>query len=187
MIQRRHLTTLGGLTAALVTATTLASVPAADAASTTRCQRGSGMEAGRCFTRSTVYRHLSVAEAVPLVNNSSRTITAHCSFTRTVSRSMSAGADLGYEAKVTIEGLVDAGTSLTLHMSVSQTASQASTAGASVRLRPHQRVTCQRTYGYVTSRIKDHSWWGGTGAHPGSRTVYRTANIPSYLGVRVVD
>lgn len=159
----------------------------AEATSRTRCQRGSGMESGRCWTRHQVYRHLKVVEAVPLENRSHKTGTFHCTFSRNISQSVEAGYSVGYEAKVSIMKLVDAGTTMTLHMNVSQTASQATEAGASFRLKPGQRVVCQRTYGYVTTRIKDYQWWGGTGAHAGSSTHYYTVRVPARLGIRVVD
>ncbi|MGN6783212.1 MAG: hypothetical protein ACTHJH_17115 [Marmoricola sp.] len=165
----------------------VAGATAADAASRTRCQRGSSMEGGRCWTRHQIYRHLKVVEAVPLENRSHKTGTFHCTFSRNISQSVEAGYSVAYEAKVSIMKLVDAGTTMTLHMNVSQTASQATEAGASFRLKPGQRVVCQRTYGYVTTRIKDYRWWGSTGAHAGSSTHYYTVKVPARLGIRVVD
>lgn len=174
---------LAGLITAVVALTmSLAVVPHADAASKTRCAKNSGSYSGRCWQRSTIYKKLKVAEAVPLENKSKRTITAHCSFSRTITRSFTAGADLGYEAKASLFKLVDVGTSVTLHFSVSQTAAQATDAGASVVLKPGQRVTCQRTYGYVTTKIRDYTY---TGTKISNR--YYAINIPAYIGVRVVN
>jgi hypothetical protein len=188
MMRTTHRVTILALVSALLGAfLSTAAVSPASAASATRCQKGSNMEGGRCWTRSTIYKHLKVAEAVPLENLSSRTITAHCQFSRTITKTFTGGVDLNYNAKASILGLVDVGTSYTLHMSVSQSAAQATEAGASVVLRPGQRVTCQRTYGYVSTRIKDYRYWGSTGAHAGSSTTYYTVTVPAYLGVRVVD
>lgn len=156
---------------------------AAHAASRTACAKGSGTGSGHCWERSTIYKHLKVVEAVPLENRSRRTATMHCSFSRTITRSFTAGASVTSSAKVSIIKLVDAGVETTLHGSVSQTSSQATTAGGTIRLKPGQRVTCQRTYGYVTSRIKDY-YYNSKGTH----SVRRYAvTIPAYIGVRIVD
>ena len=165
--------------AAVLLAAALAAT-SADAA--TRCLRGSTTYSGRCFTSHRIYRHQRVAEAVPLVNRSRHTATLQCSFTHTITRSLDVGASVSSEVKGTLFGLVDASTSITVHRTVTQTASQATQAGASVRLKPGERVTCERTYGYVTTRVTDKRY---SGSHVQQRS-YRV-RVPSYLGVRLVD
>jgi len=59
---------------------------------------------------------------------------------------------------------------------------RATTAGGSVRLKPGQRVICQRTYGSLVSKVKETTY------RPGSQSVRRfKVRVPSYLGVRIVD
>lgn len=158
----------------------LAGASQADAA--TRCLRGSGTHSGRCFTSHRIYKHLKVVEAVPLVNRSRHTATFHCSFTRTITRSFAVGASVSAEAKASLFELVDASTTVTVQRTVTQTASEATEAGLTVRLRPGQRATCERTYGYVTTRIRDYTYSGTY-----SRTRRYKVRVPSYLGVRLVD
>jgi hypothetical protein len=148
----------------------------------TRCLRGSTTYSGRCFTSHRIFNHLKVVEAVPLVNRSGHAATFHCSFTRTITRSFAVGASVSAEAKATLFGLIDASTSITVQRTVTQTASQATEAGLSVRLRPGQRATCERTYGYVTTRITDTRYSGAV-SH---RRNYRV-RVPSFLGVRLVN
>jgi hypothetical protein len=155
---------------------------AAPASAATRCLRGSNTYSGRCFTSHQIYSHLSVVEAVPLVNRSRHTATFHCSFTRTITRSFSVASSVSAEAKATLFELIDASTTVTVQRTVTQTASQATEAGLSVRLRPGQRATCQRTYGSVTTRIKDTEY---TGLHSTSR--HYQVRVPSFLGVRLVN
>jgi len=166
--------------AAALLSASLAAPSAADAA--TRCLPGSNTYSGRCFTSHRVYRALKVVEAVPLVNRSRRTATFHCSFTRTITRSVAVGVSVSAEVKATLFKLVDASTSISVHQEVTQTASQATQAGLSVRLRPRQSAICQRTYGHVKTRITDTSY-SGSRVH---RRRY-TVKVPSFLGVRLVD
>ena len=168
------------LGAPLLVAAVLAMGSPAQAA--TRCEKGSTSYSGRCWTIHHVYKHLRVAEAVPLVNHSSHAATFHCSFTRTISRTFEAGISLSYEAKVGLFDLVDVGTHFEVHLSVSQTAAQATEAGLSVRLRAHQRATCERTYGYVTTKVKDVEYAGMY-----RKTHHYSVKVPSYLGVRLVN
>lgn len=152
----------------------------ADAA--TRCVRGSNTHSGRCFKSHRIYKHQKVAEALPLVNRSNHTGTFHCSFSKTITRSFSVGASVSAEVKASLFKLVDASTSMTVERTVTQTASQATEAGASVRLKPGQRVTCERTYGYVTTRITDTTYVGFQ-----SHSRHYRVRVPSYLGVRLVN
>ncbi len=166
------------LIAVVLPTAVVAGATAADAA--TRCLKGSTTYSGRCFESHRIYRHLNVVEAVPLVNRSRHTATFHCSFTRTITRSVAVGATVSSEIKGTLFGLIDASTSIAVHRTVTQTASQATEAGLSVRLRPKQRATCERTYGYVSTRITDTRY-------SGSRVKRRrySIRVPSYLGVRL--
>lgn len=131
---------------------------------------------------SPVTKHTKVVEAVPLVNHSSKTATMHCGFTQTITRSFSAGVELSETIKAHIFFLVDAETSIKVSMNVSQTASAATSAGGSIVLKPGQSVTCERTYGYVTSTVTRHEWHGLSGTSKKFIT-----KIPSSLGVTLVD
>jgi hypothetical protein len=155
---------------------------ATPASAATRCLRGSTTYSGRCFTSHRIYSHLKVVEAVPLVNRSGHTATFHCSFTRTITRSFAVGASVSAEVKASLFELIDASTNITVQRTVTQTASQATEAGLSVRLRPGQRAACERTYGYVTTRITDTRYTGSV-SH---RRNYRV-RVPSFLGVRLVN
>jgi hypothetical protein len=148
----------------------------------TRCLHGSTTFSGRCFTSHRIYHHLRVVEAVPLVNRSRHAATFHCSFTRTITRSFAVAASVSAEAKATLFELIDASTTITVQRTVTQTASQATEAGLTVRLRPGQRATCERTYGYVTTQITD-TRYSGSVSH---RSNYRV-RVPSSLGVRLVN
>jgi hypothetical protein len=155
-------------------------VGATPAEAATRCVRGSTTYSGRCFTSHRIYRHHRVVEAVPLSNRSHHTATFHCSFSKTITRSFSVGATVSAEAKATLFHLVDASTSISLQTTVTQTAAQATEAGVSVRLRPGQHATCERTYGYVTTRITDRRYAGRY-----SKTRRYRVRVPSALGVRL--
>lgn len=168
------------LSALLGTSTTL--VPSASAAVSHRCVPGSATSSGLCFYFLSSVKHLSVAEAVPLVNRSRKTATFQCSFTRTISRSVAWGASLSAEAKATLFGLLESKISATVSRTVTQTVSQAEAAGLSVRLKPGQSAVCERTYGYVTTRVRREEWHGTKGT-----SKILTTKVPSYLGVRLVD
>jgi hypothetical protein len=165
------------LAVALLAGAVLGATPAEAA---TRCARGSTTYSGRCFTSHRIYRHRKVVEAVPLSNHSHHAATFHCTFSRTITRSFAVGATVSAEAKATLFHLVDASTSLTLHTTVTQTAAQATEAGVTVRLKPGQHATCERTYGYVTTRITDRRYAGRY-----SKTRRYSVRVPSSLGVRL--
>lgn len=154
----------------------------AGAATNTRCVRGSSTSSGLCFTYLSSVKHLAVAEAVPLQNHSSKTATFNCSFTRTITKSITWGASLSTEAQATLFGFLETKVSGTISRSVSQTAAQATAAGLSVRLKPGQSAVCERTYGYVVTRVRKNEWHGTTGSDK-----VLTSKVPSYLGVRLVD
>lgn len=175
------------------TATTLAAaavcagallVPAgsAEAAGNTKCFTGGDGRTGTCYTVGPVAKHSVVVEAVPLVNNSSRTVKASCAFTQTITKSIETGISSNTEVKATLFSLVDASTSITIHKKVTQTASQAVTAGGEITLKPHTSITCERTYGYVVSTVTRKVW------HDATTTIKKfTVRIPSNLGVTFVD
>lgn len=176
MSSRRPLLVAAAVAALLV-------VPTTPAEAATRCtQKGPG--SSQCFTATNVVRGQKVVESVPLVNRSSKPVTAHCSFSKTISRSVSASVTVAGEVKGTLFKVVDASTSISVSASLTQTAEQATTAGGSVRLRPGQRIICQRIYSNVVSRIKEVTYYP---APRNSTTRYYSTTTPSSLGVRFVD
>ena len=157
----------------------VATPDAGHAAGYTRCVGGT--YSGTCSEYlSSVGRSVYV-EAVPLVNRSPYTGTFRCGFSTTVSRSLTASVSLTYEEKVSLLTVVDVSVSANVSMSITQTASQATSAGGSFTLRPGQRVTCYRTYGYVNAIVRERQY-------AGCRVVSVrdvTTAVPSYLGVTV--
>jgi hypothetical protein len=148
----------------------------------TQCVKGSGTYSGRCFTLLRSAKHVTPVESVPLENRSSHKATMHCSFSRTISRSISYGASLSASAEASYFSVVKASVTATVSKEVNQTASQATEAGGSIVLRPGESVTCLRTYGYVTVRVKDYTYRGTT-----SNSTIRRGKVPSTLGVRIID
>jgi hypothetical protein len=155
----------------------LAAVPAS---ASTKCS-GDG-DKGRCLTASAVKKHVSVVESVPIENDSRKTITVTCAFERTITKSTSASISVTGSVKVSIVKVVDLSTSVSVSNEVTQTASTATKIAATIKLKPGQSVTCERTYGYVSAKIREH-WWSGGSDHYRNYTV----KVPSYLGARVVD
>lgn len=156
----------------------LVGVLPADAA--TKCEGGTG--SGRCITVSKVKKHVKVVEAVPLENKSKKTATMSCSFTKTVTKSMTGSVSLSVGIKAKVFVVAEASTSIDLSKSVTQTASSATTAAATVTLKPHESVTCQRTYGYVTANVKQVD---RAGSHTDTKKY--TVTVPVSLGARIVD
>lgn len=152
------------------------------AAARTQCAKGSGTHSGRCYTVGHVNHVVKVVEAVPLQNRSNHTVHAHCSFTQTITRAQETSQEVSAGVKADLFSFVSADTSYHLTKKVSQTASQATTAGGSVTLKPGQHVTCERTYGYVTTIVKVYEYSGTRGKHYSVST-----RIPSYLGARFVN
>ncbi|MBP2416428.1 hypothetical protein ACFFOM_06800 [Microlunatus capsulatus] len=158
----------------------VALLTAPPAAAATRCQGGTG--SSRCVTVSNVKKHLKVVESVSLENKSSKKVTMHCSFTKSISRTTTGSISLTAGVKAQVFGVAEASTSIDITSSVSQSASQATTAGGSVVLRSHESVLCQRTYGYVKADVKEV-----TSTSTKSSTRRYTVTIPVNMGVRVVD
>ena len=171
---------LAGVLVATVLGTGLVGLGAAPASASTKCT-GDG-DAGRCLTASAVKKHVSVVESVPIENDSSKTVTATCAFERTITKGTSASISVTGSVKVSIVKVVDLSTSISVTSEVSQSAATATKIAATIKLKPGQSVTCERTYGYVTAKIKEH-WWSGGRDHYRNYTV----KVPSYLGARIVD
>ncbi|MBE7325937.1 hypothetical protein IEQ44_14900 [Nocardioides sp. Y6] len=150
----------------------------------TRCLKGSGASGGVCFKlRSTKYRVKRV-ESVPLRNKSSKKATMHCSFTKTISKSVQRKAGISSTAEVNaVFGLAKLNVSVNVEKSVTQTASQATTAGGSIVLKPGEEVTCIRTYGHVVTKVRRYAWSGNKMT---SDEIIKT-KIPSSLGVDIID
>lgn len=158
--------------------------PRATARAVHKCLKGSGAASGTCFTFLSSRKHSVAVESVPLVNHSHKVATLHCDFTQTISRSVKWGASLTASAKATLFGVMEASISATISKEISQTAQQATNAGGSVRLRPGESVTCLRTYGWVTTRVRKTYWTSNDQIH--IETVI-SSKVPSHLGVTVVD
>lgn len=161
-----------------MTGTALLGVPSASAA--TRCEGGTG--SGRCITVSKVKKHVKVVEAVPLENRSKKTATMSCSFTKTVTKSMTGSVSLSVGIKAKVFVVAEASTSIDLSKSVTQSASTATTAAATVKLKPGESVTCERTYGYVKANVKQVD---RAGTHTDTKRY--TVTVPVSLGARIVD
>ena len=169
------------LVSALVGAFLVLPTHAAEAA--TRCTTA-GPGSSQCFTATHLIKSVQVVESVPLVNKSKKTVNAHCSFSRTITKSVSAGVDLSATVKGTLFKVVEASTTATVHSSVSQTAAQATTAGGSVSLRPGQQIICQRIYSRIVANIKEVTYYP---MPKNSKTRTYSSTTPSSLGVRFVD
>ena len=150
----------------------------------THCQKGSGTQSGRCWKLLESRSKLVVVEAIPLENKTRRKKTnMHCSFSRSVSRSVTVGGSVSASVEVGVFKVVKANVTVTVHQDVTQTATQASEAGGDVTLKPGESVVCQRTYGYVWARVKQYTWSGG---HEAEVKILKS-KIPANLGVRIVD
>ncbi len=156
---------------------TLGATPAEAA---TKCEGGTG--SGRCITVTKVKKHTKVVESVPLENRSSKKATLYCSFTKTISQSITASQSVSGSVKISVFKVVDLSTSIEVSRSLTQTATQATSAGGSVELDPHESVTCQRTYGYVSANVKQVDYTSKK-----SETKKYTVKVPVSLGVRIVD
>lgn len=136
-----------------------------------------------CFKLVKTKYKVKRVEAVPLRNKSSQTVTMHCSFTKTISRSVQKKAGLSSTAEVNaVFGLAKLNVSVNVEKSVTQTASQATTAGGSVVLAPGQKVTCIRTYGHVVTKVKRTDQ-----RNDEKKTRIIKTKIPSSLGVDIID
>ena len=150
----------------------------------TVCQKGSTTGSGRCWKLLRTRKKLTVVEAIPLENKTRRKrANMHCSFSRSVSRSVDVGGEVSSSVEAGVFKVVNVNVTATVHRSVTQTAEEASTAGGDVTLRPGESVVCQRTYGYVVARVRQYTWSGGTQ----SQVKILRAKVPANLGVRIVD
>ncbi len=164
-------------------ATADAAAPTHARASKTKCAKGSGSYSGRCWKLLKTAKRLVVVEAIPLENKTRhKKANMHCSFSRTVSKSVEVGGSVSSSVEAGVFSVVKVNVNVSVHKNVSQTASQASTAGGDVTLKPGESVVCQRTYGYVVARVKQYTWHGGK-----SETKILKTKIPANLGVRIVD
>ena len=135
---------------------------------------------GRCITTSSIVRHSTVVEQVPLTNSSKYTVTMNCGFTTTISRSYANSVSLTASIKASVWGVAEASISGTQQQTLTQTATQATTAGGSVKLPPGGKVICQRVYGYYTMKTNVGEWSGTTSS---SKTF--TTTVPYSFGVTI--
>lgn len=179
MTKRNLWRALGG--SALLCGSLIAGIPSANAA--TYCAPGSGSSSGRCWEATNVARRVVVVEDVPVENFSSKTGTFSCSFSTTITRTVEAGVSVSASVSASLFKVVDASTSITVTASVSQSASRASSVVGTFTLKPGERVSCQRTYGYVSASVREYTY-----TQKGTTTVRRyNTTVPSSLGVRLVD
>ncbi len=147
------------------------------------CTRASDSTAGRCWELLKSRKRLAVVEAIVLENRTRRKkVNMHCSFTRSVSRTVEVGGSVTGSVKAGVFKVVEVNVSTTVHRNVQQTAEQASSAGGDVTLRPGESVVCQRTYGYVVARVRQITYSASV-----VTTRVLTAKVPSNLGVRITD
>lgn len=136
-----------------------------------------------CFKLLKTKYRVKRVEAVPLRNKSSKKATMHCSFTKTISRSVQKKAGLSTSAEVNaVFGLAKVNVSVHVEKSVTQTASQATTVGGSVVLKPGEKVTCIRTYGHVVTKVRRIDR-----RNEERKTRVIKTKIPSSLGVDIID
>jgi hypothetical protein len=160
-----------------------AMLKAAQRASTTKCAKGSGSYSGRCWKLLKSKVAVVVVEAIPLENQTRRKkANMHCSFSRTVSKSVEVGGSVSASVEAGVFSVVKVNVSTTVHKNVSQTATEASSAGGDITLKPGESVVCQRTYGHVIARVRQTTWSGGK-----TESKVLRAKIPAGLGVRIVD
>lgn len=156
---------------------------AAKKGSVVKCAKGSGSHSGRCWKLLKSQIKVVVVEAIPLENKSRhKKANMHCSFSRTVSKSVEVGGSVSSSVEAGVFSVVKVNVTASVHRNVTQTATEASTAGGDVTLRPGESVVCQRTFGHVVARVKQTTWAGSK-----TESVILKAKIPSALGVRIVD
>jgi len=137
-----------------------------------------------CIVVSLIERRRVIVESVPLENNSSKTVTMHCSFSRAITKEESTTAEVSSSIEMEIPMTAKATIGGSFSRTKTQTATQATEAGGEVTLKPGQSVTCNRTYGFA--RFKVHSWQNfGTDRYHNNN--YYRAKVPSYLGVLITD
>lgn len=145
-----------------------------------------GTSSGECYTATSTTKKVKVVETVPLINKSSKTVTANCQFTKSLSFSQSVTATtsgtISASVKAGIFAGVEASVTSTVSTTLSQTASQATSAGGSVKLKPGQSMKCERIYSTIEATVKrvQHT------STSSKTTIYKTT-VPSTFGVRFVD
>ncbi len=176
------------LTLAIAGTLALLDTTPAAAAYKTVCERGSSTGSGRCHQqRSAVIKRVSVVDAVPLINRSSKRATLHCNFTTSVRRDITLGGSVAVTGAAEVSFLkiasASVSTTYTLHASVSMSSESSKEAGATVTLNPGERVVCQRIYSYVSFSERTYTY-------SGTKVTYqpvKTVTVPSNLGIRIVD
>lgn len=147
-----------------------------------------GKQSGICYeTVGNFVRQKVVVEAVPLINKTRKTGEFSCTFSKTISESQSFTKSVTAKAGAKIYGIVDVEISGTLSKTIEQTGSQASAASASYRLKPGEKVICQRIYSSYVQKVKETRWSGPVRADYNTTTRMIKTTVPSTLGIRVVD
>ena len=131
-----------------------------------------------------IERKRVIVESVPLENNSKKTVTAHCGFSLTNTKSELFSSSVTAEIKQDIPLVAEVKFSGTFMRSITQTAAQATQAGGDVTLAPGEHLTCNRTYGYT--RFSVHSW-DNFGTDTGHNQRWFKVRVPSRLGILFTD
>lgn len=142
---------------------------------------------GYCYTVVKSSTTTTVVERVPVSNiHKSKTINANCGFSKTLSESQSikneAGVEVSAGIKAGVFASIDATVKATVSTELSQSASRATSAGGSFKLKPGEKVTCERTYSKVNARVKRVAYTGKK-----TTTTYYNAVVPSSFGVRFAN
>lgn len=138
--------------------------------------------AGTCVETTNVISKIDVLDQVPLINDSPYAATMSCSFSGTVSRSLTVSATVSAEVKGKIPFAAEATAGVSASTEVSATASDSATAAGTVRLKPGQSVTCQRIATVLKTDVRSYNY-SGTGIFDEKRF---TATVPSTIGARIV-
>lgn len=179
---------LSALLATLLVATTLVLTAGAGPASAKSKWCDYKKNGGVCYeTVGTAVTKRQVVESVPLINNTRKTGKFRCTFSKTVSESRKTSKSVTAKAGGKIYGLVDVEFSGTLTEEITQTGSQASAASAAYKLKPGEKVVCNRIYSKVVMKIKETRWTGITQTPYNTTTRNLTTTIPSTLGIQVDD
>ncbi len=138
----------------------------------------------QCYTVVSMRKRTTTVESVPVVNSSKVKVKASCKFTRTITRTITGTAGYKARAKAGVLKLAEVEGEWSVSASLSQTKSQASEVAGSFTLKPGQKVTCVRTYGYVQMTVDQYDHWD-VGNQIRNRKRY-TVKVPSSLGVTFV-
>lgn len=167
---------IGAVALALGAAVTLPGT----ASAATNCQGGTS--SSRCVTTTNVAAAEVVLDQVPLTNSSPYVATMSCSFSGTVTATLTTSVTVSAGITAQIPLAVEATAGVSASVEVSATASATTTAAGSVELQPGQSVTCQRVATVYTTTVRSFSSNGSSILDDQTFT----AQVPSLIGARIV-